>query len=705
MALESLQEQVSEYMNKNPAHKPRRVAKTFPDTKFTVLCNAMYRWRKKYKELLEEKQNHSIKKAHKKQKLSKKKQKPSDITLDSYAMNPKKIDIWSLPDQELKDLFRVFVGYVDAAGVIHKGEALPEPIDEITNEYVGITGYQVDSILTYRDEDNILNIWFRGAGKTWKSSWILEFCMKYTAEKYLYFSLTDIAYIIADWVYIWAARQNAIIDSETKKVYGKISGRKASYQKFGLINGARYEIHGIRSSSTLGYHGWVIIFDDIIDEQHRRLPHLQLALQNKWNSQYAKIRRKKLIIDNTRKFAGDFFDFIIDQFEKKGKRYKNRKGKIANKYTLTIDLKSPYVDLCYKGDIEGYRTFASAVENNTFKYDATQIIAPWYTPEDFEVMKLEDIESFYAEILGIPMKVMGGMVEPHDIFYVNRPLHREGIQMCGIGVDCAETDNIENDMQAVVSCIMTSELIEKKQYKKFTFCKSHVKHMPIRNIKLNNPDDFRFDFVSEGGYKVRRGLIETVQLHVEFHKRYYPETTLIIAVERGGGGITVIDQVQRAYGEKVEINTGMWVELDWFDYIVKDPKQATKRKSIQKDNIRLGITHREDKTTRVFGELQYSIKIHETRFTYDQEDTVFLAQTLAFPKGKHDDGPDAGGMIKNELSGRYNRDDLSERQKALLKHFKDMKRKAYEDAWHDTMVEPWNSGGGSRRTDLGGLFD
>ena len=53
MEARSLQERVSEYMDKNPTHKPKKVAKVFPEVKFTVLNTTIYRWRKKYKEAIE----------------------------------------------------------------------------------------------------------------------------------------------------------------------------------------------------------------------------------------------------------------------------------------------------------------------------------------------------------------------------------------------------------------------------------------------------------------------------------------------------------------------------------------------------------------------------------------------------------------------------------------------------------------------------
>lgn len=580
----------------------------------------------------------------------------------------------------MRDLFIKFVGYIghedkedyailDQKGTIHEGEALPEPIDEITDKYYGITDYQADSIFTYRDSENLLNIWSRGFGKTWKTSWLIEFTMKYEADKFLYFSLTDVAYMVGDWVYLWADRNQAIVVSQTVKIHGRLSGRKATYQKFGLINGARFEIHGIRTTSTLGFHGWIIIFDDIIDIEHKRLTHLQKVLERKWNSQYSKIRRKKLVIDNTRKFAGDFFDFIISQFEKKGKRYSTREGKQLKKYLLTVDHKTPYRELYYKGDIPGYRVFTKRVEKKEIVFDPSKLLAPWYTEEDFEAMKLEDIESFYAEIIGIPMEIEGGMINPGDILYAKRPHFSEGVQMGGTGVDSASTESETNDYCAIVSCVSHGEDNKetKELDKRFTVYKSDVERILARNftpLSKNSP----YDWISEERKRIKRGLIEMVQVHCEYFKLQYPGKQYIVAMERNNAGIAFMEQALRMYRnkEKVEIQKNIWVVLDWPKFLCPDPHQAVRNKRFGKQNIRLGITHIQEKVTRIYAGLKYSIERHETRFTFNLEDTLLMSQLKSYPGGKFDDGPDATEMIKDELNKRWHRRLPSKKPREVL---------------------------------------
>ena len=593
--------------------------------------------------------------------------------LDRWALNPKKLEIWRLSDKDLRDLFIKFVGFVgyydakdinphdglgyailDPNGEVHKGEANPEPIDDITGDYKGIADYQADAILDYRDNFNLLTIWPRGHGKSWVREWIIEITMKYEADRYLYFSLTDAAYKASNDVYIWAQNNNAIVASDTIKAAKKISGRISSYQKFTLINGAQFEVHGIRTASTLGYHGWIIIFDDIIDISHKDLPHLQDRLESKWDSQYSKIRRKKLCIDNTRKFPGDFFDFIMDQFENKQKSFIRKKGRISKKYTLFVSHKTPYQGLEYKGNIGGYRGFLKALGDGNLLYDVNKVIAGWFDPDDFEIMKYESLSSFNAEMMGNPLELEGGMFNPGDILYVKRPIFGDDIQMGGTGVDSANTEDTDNDYCAVVSTIM-HEIPFKENYKKrFTTYRANVERMLGRNHEINEPND-PYDWTDERGRKIKRGLIETVQLHCTFFLRTYPGKKYIIAMERNNAGIAFIEQALHMYrhNEKVEIKRGIWVEISWPKYLVEDQKQATKRKKKGKHNIVLGITHQQEKVTRVYSELKHSIEIQEKCYTPDLEDSLLIAQLKVFPNGKHDDGPDADGMIKDELDKRW----------------------------------------------------
>lgn len=634
--------------------------------------------------------------------------------LNKYALNRKKVSLWKLPDKDLRDLFIKFVGFVgyynteinpvdglgyaifDTKGEIHKGESNPEPIDDITGDYIGIVSYQADAIIDYRDNVNLLTIWSRGFGKSWVREWIIEISMKYEADKFLYFSLTDAAYRASNEVYIWGQNNNAIVDSETVKVAKKISGRRSSYQKFTLINGAQFEVHGIMTSSTLGYHGWIIIFDDIIDKLHQKLPHIQKRLEARWNSQYSKIRRKKLCIDNTRKYPGDFFDYIINQFETKQEAFIRKKGTISNKYTLFISHKTPYEEFQYKGDIINYRKFFKDFEKGLIVFDTNKIIAPWFEPSDFEIMRLENLSSFNSEILGIPQELEGGMIKPGDILYAKRPHFSELVQMGGTGIDPADTEDENNDYCAVVSMVMHEEVIEKEIHKRFTTYKSNVERTLARNHVVESDANTPYDWIDDNGNRIKRGLIEIIQDHCEYFRLQYSNKTYIVALERNRSGIAYIEQALHMLRnhEKVEIRKGVWVRTTWPKYLVEDPNQAKKFKKGSKNNVRLGVTHDQEKKTRIYGELKYSIENHEHRFTFDQEESLLIGQLKVYPNGKHDDGPDADGMIKDELDKRWNNPKEGRRSREDKLQEKRLSR--ISDA-HKRAGQPWMSNMNEKR--------
>ncbi len=608
------------------------------------------------------------------------------------------IDLWSLPDKDLKDTYIKFVGYrghedkdgyavIDPAGAIHEGIAIPEPIDEITGDFMGIAQYQADYILTYRDNDNIANIWGRGMGKTWSLAWIIEITMMYMKQQYLFFSLTEVAYKVANDVYVFGNNQDIIMDRDTVQVeIKKKTGRQNSYQKFSFVNGSRYEVHGITTASTLGFHGWTLIMDDIIDEQHQRLKVKQKDLVRKWNSQYSKIRRVKLVMNNTRKFSGDFFDFIFDQFEEKNKVFYRKKGYTSSKYTLHISHKTPYTEVSFEGKIKEYREFLHKLENNEIPYNPDNILSPWYSADDIEIARLEDPQMFDAEYMGNPRPLKGGMVTPQDIHYIDsipsfrlvekdkkgRVTRTKYTKLCGIGVDTAETESEDNDQTAVISGVMFGR---SRKERKVAMLKANINWMLPRNTRYTvNDDEYesltegKFDFYSSqevDGFpvKVKRGISETIQLHVEYYRRYYPNIGIIIAMERSLGGIVHINNSFREAGEQVEIDSGVWCVLNWSGLLVKDPLLAEKqvKAGSKPTKVRYGVTHRTPKTDRVYGELQNKIKKGQHVYLRNLENSLLVKQTCEFPSGAHDDGVDADGMITDELWKRWGLSDIAER--------------------------------------------
>lgn len=123
----------------------------------------------------------------------------------------------------------------------------------------------------------------------------------------------------------------------------------------------------------------------------------------------------------------------------------------------------------------------------------------------------------------------------------------------------------------------------------------------------------------------------------------------------------------------------------WLKYCISDKFEAVKWTREGNTNVKLGITHKKNKIVRIFGELRHSIQTHETRFDWICEASVFMAQLLAFPKGKHDDGPDACGMIKDELHRRWSPVRRERRKEAPMAK---VKRLQAEKQFKESK-EPW----------------
>ena len=593
---------------------------------------------------------------------------PSLVVSDHKKnINPIGKSLWELPDNELKRIFKEFVGYVDGAGNIHRGQAIPEPIDEITGEYIGIVDYQLDYILEYRDNPNLLDIWGRGFGKTWVITWIIQISMKYEADKFLYFSLTDIAYTVADWIYIWAQNQGYVVDRETVRAPKKISGRKSTYQKFSLINGARYEVHGIRTSSTLGYHGWIIIMDDIIDEQHKRLPHLQKALEMKWDHQYSKIRRKKLVMLNTRKFAGDFFDFIITQFEKKSKIYEEKKGSLSSKYILYISHKTPYRELQYSGYIEGYRKFLDDLERNRIPYDDTNIIAPWYSKEDFDAMKAENLKSFFAEMIGNPRPLEGGNWQKEDLKFIPmyEPFDYEAV---GIVADPAWTTTETASMSGITIVGLKNEMREGRR--QYTCFKSWGKKLKVKK------------WIDKKTGKEYDGLLDFIQRQFDWLMVYFEHTRYIFIIfELASGGQVIVD-IAKAEGEYYS-----------FSAYIPDPEDKDFKwlKSILNPKV--------EKLDRIDSNLFDVIKNQDLDFVDTLEDGRLIFQILTFPDCDYYDQIDSLALAVAFLRRvKTTSLALNEKQKWFLEQKERRERKLMDKYEEEYGLKSLRKKGGNRRT-------
>lgn len=564
--------------------------------------------------------------------------------------NKSKYDLIAVLPKAKWQSFKEFVGYVDADGVEYRGEAIPEPEDQDTGEYKGILWYQEEGFHIIEDHDNILILWPRGHGKTWLLAWWIEWNMKHSRFKCMYLSITDVINDVADWVFEWADANKVL--AEGSNIERRM--RPNTPKKFKLVNESVFRIFYVKDRNIRGKHDYTIIMDDIIEEGSERQPTYQADLKRRWNATISKVRRDKLVIVNTRVYEGDFIEEMISMFQKKHDIMLKRRPEMVDKWSLYTDIKTPY-RWAKEGDLADTDGFLLGEDGRRV------LIAPeLYTHEHFEAMEAEDYGSFMSEMMQNPTSIEGGMVTPDDILYVKRPHFSEGVQMVGVGVDLSWSESEHSDMCAIVSCVSATEVLDKKAYKRFTFVRSDVDaQMPMFDKALPNG-------------RVIDGIFTIIGKHAAELLHLYPRMPLIIAIERNAGGMIIIN---------VAIREKFW----WLKYVIADHNVAIKWSKEGKSNVPLGITHKTAKIPRVFGELQRSIKIHETRFDWILEATMFMAQVLAFPKGKYDDGPDAGGMAKDELNRRWHVHVVRKKQQGFMEKIRERNiKKRFKQSG-----EPW----------------
>ena len=547
---------------------------------------------------------------------------------------------------------------LDIQGEEHRGEARPEPIVPVSAKrnldnlmrltgltkeelgrrfYVGILEYEV-AVMTLlftlegMGYEDVMVLIARGQGKTFMNSWGAQIDMKWFHQNQLLFSETSARLKVANWVYLWAFHNEYLKEPEKY-------ARKSTYQHFELVEDIRMDIYKYSKEEMVGEHDYKLRLDDTVKKKWQRKPTENEKMNEHWDSNLNFIIRTGTVDFGTRKYEGDPLQHRMDTIE-----------------DLVVITMSPFIR-CPHDNINVKGTFDPC----PICRDEC-LLAPEIHGYTGLMQKMEsNYESWFSEMMQDPHPRKGGMVEEEDIVYVQRPFFTE-CKLLGIGVDVARVweDTTLSDMTAVISCVMTSEMDNKKEeHRKFTFMTEDVRRMPFRTTK-------------DVKGRVVRGIIETIDKLCEWFKKDFPHVPFIIAIERSGGGITLIDQIMRER---------WW----WVKHIIADKGKAVKWDREGRANVPLGIKHTTEKIPRVSAELRHSIKQKQTRFTQNLEDTTFMTQLLSFPKGKHDDGPDAAGMIKDELNRRWSKQ-IKPRphEDPHITRLKEQSKKAF-----NYMAQPW----------------
>jgi hypothetical protein len=565
--------------------------------------------------------------------------KGKQIKRKAKGVQSERDKLLALPMRDLMQLFKEFVGYVDENGIIREGKAFPPPIDE-KGQYLGILKHELRAFRkAWRwIKSGYMIKWPRGYGKTYIFTWFIEFTLEKLGWPWLYLSSTAILSDVAYWIYKWALRNDLI----RKAIKG---GKHNTYTQFELKSGGLLRIFEYLGEELVGQHGWYIAMDDIVKKKWENKPTDNAKAKRQWNFSINFIKRMGLLIAGTRKYQGDPLEYLEASLKIKG---------------MKIDTKTPYM---MDGRFPDWVPIMDEVTGREKLW-----VPELYTWEELEDKKYynedPDVDpylAFQAEMMQNPLPRVGGLCENEDLRFVQGKPHfvDDYIQLIGIGVDIAWTEGELSDNTGIVSCTMGSVKLDNEIVDKlFTFLKADIGRMPVRN---------RID--RDTGEILKYGILEVIQMHFVFLRKYYPGIHVIIAIERNAGGIMLIDQARR--------------ESDIFtfaDYIIEDSSPAYRNKRHKNSNtpIRLGITHSKEKVARIFGELQHSIKSHQTVFLQSLWGGPFIEEIVTFPKARYDDGVDAGGMIKDELSRRYSRVDINEleRMTKQLKEFREAKFKA-----------------------------
>lgn len=556
---------------------------------------------------------------------------------------------------ELTELFKAFCGFKDEHGIEHRGEAFPPPINE-KGKYLGVLQHELDGfkVAWVNLVNGVMFKWPRGFGKTYLATWFMEFTMLFFGFPWMYLSSTEILTDVSFWIYRWASSQKLI----TTLMKGS---KKNTYKSFEMNNGAKMRIYEYMGEELVGQHGWYIAMDDIIKKKWEDRPSDGLKAKRQWLHSISYIRRKGLLIFGTRKYQGDPLEFLET---------------ILVDHGMVVEVRTPYI---MDGVFPDWVPLVDPLTGRELLW-----VPELYTWEELESKKVTnedpDIDPYLAwqsEMMQNPLPRSGGLAELEDLKFVEKVPSFRNTRCLGIGVDLAWTDGVTSDSSAVISCAMSSRIVKDVRYsrpqvkKAFTMLRASIGRFPIRN-RYKDRDNKELD---------KFGVLETIQQHWDYLRKYFPGIPIIVAIERNNGGIVIIDQARRAKDEFVFAND-----------IIEDSSPAYKKRKAKDPNItvRLGITHSKEKVARVFGELSFPIKSGELVFHMTLYNSDFIEQIITFPRGRFKDGPDAAGMVKDELNKRWGNFSGRMAKKVLAEFFKKQKMKRFREEWVKHNLEPWN---------------
>ena len=499
--------------------------------------------------------------------------------------------------------------------------------------YYGLYGWQSQCYQKVWSNKISVVVVPRDHGKSILWGNISQYVIQWDDYDVLYLGWTDRRKDVAENVYNFFLMWDEL-DSSTKT---------SSPYHFKTKNGGRFDTYLVTSKETLGKHSvgeldrfdkltpedrkelgevftdaikekymackskerkLLIFIDDPIDETFRKERHKEVKVETKYNSTIANINAEKVINSGTRKFDGDFFDFLDNKYGDKMASYKRRTHLCTpNMEHLDIfkmikwDLVDPEAELyhefmekalskaidhpCYNPKLseadEGYIVHGTPEQN---------LLCPERWTEAELKDKREEIGEYWwhAEYEGNPHPITGAVWD--KIHYVPHWDDWTYYDHSFVSVDRATTTNVGSSWTGITVFVRDGRDGSKIVLKDLT-----------------------------GQYDFEETLI-IVDQQVKWLKDIFPHAHCHVVVEKQGGGDDFIASAKKR-------------DLDFARYIYPPEGFHQTRDKLEriKDYLRLPIKN---------GDKAYGV-----RFLDSQRNTELIHEILEFPYPMRLDGIDS----------------------------------------------------------------
>lgn len=235
---------------------------------------------------------------------------------------------------------------------------------------------------------------------------------------------TDRRKRIAEFVYAYIMRKNLISDDSIVK---------NTSAHFATKDDVRFDCYGVRDKAVLGMHadvyaskeGLCLIIDDPIDESFENYKSKARDLVDRWESTISNINPDKTVICGTRKYEGDFLEYI-----------KERYGD-----AVSLFFRTPY------------------------NADGTLLCPERWTMEKLAIKRTQIGEyRFSSEYMGDPQPLTGGVWVEEDIEYASKLKKYSEYETVCIAVDPAWTTKPDSDNTSIDIVFKGKEKEGRREY-------------------------------------------------------------------------------------------------------------------------------------------------------------------------------------------------------------------------------------------------